>query len=210
MLAMKKRLGRHVVRQRDPQRTRERLLQAAFKEVHKSGFQNTDVDTILGAAGVTKGALYHHFENKEALGYAIVDEVITGISLEKWVRPLKDSLDPVTTMTEIIESTPVDPDSLLRGCPLNNLAQEMSPLDEGFRKRLARVFDNFRGSVASALREGQKRGCVKRGIDPDETALFVVAMYEGYMSISKNAQDPRVLELGKRSMARYLETLRAQ
>ena len=71
-----------MARQRNSQRTRERLLRAAFAEVHKSGFQNTDVDTILGAAGVTKGALYHHFENKESLGYAIVDEVVSEINLE--------------------------------------------------------------------------------------------------------------------------------
>ncbi len=209
MLATKKRTRRHAPRQRDPERTRERLLQSAFKEVHKSGFQNTDVDTILDAAGVTKGALYHHFENKESLGYAIVDEVISGINLEKWVRPLRSTLDPVGTLIEIIESTPDDRDSLRRGCPLNNLAQEMSPLDEGFRRRLAKIFDDFRGAVAHALRDGQKRGVVKRDFDPEETALFVVATYEGYMSIAKNSQDPRVLESGKRSMARFLETLRA-
>ena len=85
----------------------------------------------------------------------------------------------------------------------------MSPLDEGFRKRLSKVFDDLRSSVAHALREGQKRGNLRPDFDSDETALFVVALYEGYMSISKNAQDPRVLESGKRSMARYLKTLRA-
>ena len=88
MLAKQKRQSTAAPRPRDPQRTRERLLQAAFKEVYNSGFQGTDLDTILDSAGVTKGALYHHFENKESLGYAIVDEVITGITLEKWVRPL--------------------------------------------------------------------------------------------------------------------------
>jgi hypothetical protein len=47
---------------RDPQRTRERLLQAAFREIHKSGFRGTDLDTILRTAGVTKGAMYDHFD----------------------------------------------------------------------------------------------------------------------------------------------------
>jgi TetR/AcrR family transcriptional regulator, transcriptional repressor for nem operon len=44
---------------RDAARTRKLLLQAAFSEVYKSGFQGTDIDTIIRAAGVTKGALYH-------------------------------------------------------------------------------------------------------------------------------------------------------
>jgi TetR/AcrR family transcriptional repressor of nem operon len=64
-----------MVEPRDPVRTRQRLLQAAFQEVYHTGFQGSDLETILDGAGVTKGALYHHFENKEALGYAVVDEV---------------------------------------------------------------------------------------------------------------------------------------
>jgi AcrR family transcriptional regulator len=56
---------------RDPERTRGRLLRAAFQEMHRSGFRNADLDAILARAGVTKGALYYHFDNKEALGYAL-------------------------------------------------------------------------------------------------------------------------------------------
>lgn len=210
MLPKQKRQSTAAPRPRDPQRTRERLLQAAFKEVYNSGFQGTDLDTILDSAGVTKGALYHHFENKESLGYAIVDEVITGITLEKWVRPLAKTDDPITTLIEIVESASSEPQYLRGGCPLNNLAQEMSPLDEGFRKRLAKVFADWHGAIANALKEGQKRGMVKRDVDADDLATFIIATYEGYLSISKNSQDPRMLQSGKRSIARYLETLRAE
>src|ERR1700758_664578 len=80
---------------RDPERTRERLLQAAFREVHRSGFQSASVDAILAATNVTKGALYHHFESKEALGYAVVDEVLATIMRDKWLRPLKQAKNPV-------------------------------------------------------------------------------------------------------------------
>ena len=72
---------------RDPERTRGRLLQAAFQEIHRSGFRSADLDAILAKAGVTKGALYYHFDNKEALGYAVVDEVIASKVPPKWVQP---------------------------------------------------------------------------------------------------------------------------
>ena len=65
---------------RDPARTRERLLRAAFQEMHRSGFRGADMNAILAAARVTKGALYHHFDSKEALGYAVVDEVLASIT----------------------------------------------------------------------------------------------------------------------------------
>lgn len=194
---------------RNAARTRSLLLQAAFQQVYKTGFQGTDIDTIIESAGVTKGALYHHFASKEALGYAIVDEVIYGITLEKWLRPLQNPENPIATLISIIESTSLAPDDLRGGCPLNNLAQEMSPLDEGFRTRLAKIFNDWLSAIAGALREGQKRGLVRTDIDPDEIAGFLIATYEGYLSLTKSSQDPRMLESGKRSMARYLESLRA-
>ena len=60
---------------------------------------------ILAAAGVTKGALYHHFDNKEALGYAVVDEIIATMTHEKWVLPLQSARNPIDTLIDIIQST---------------------------------------------------------------------------------------------------------
>src|SRR5271156_2611915 len=75
MLAARKGPKRRAARLRDSERTRERLLQAASREIYRSGFQSASLDTILAVAGVTKGALYYHFDSKEALGYAVVDEI---------------------------------------------------------------------------------------------------------------------------------------
>jgi TetR/AcrR family transcriptional regulator, transcriptional repressor for nem operon len=197
-------------RTRNPLRTRSRLLQAAFGEVYKSGFQGTDIDTILSSAGVTKGALYHHFENKESLGYAIVEEVVAGITRDKWVLPLQKTANPVATLIEIVESTSSEPADLRGGCPWNNLAQEMSPLDEGFRKRLAKVFADWHGSITAALKVGQERGQVRSDLNMEDTATFFIALYEGYISICKNSQDAKIMKSGKRSIVFYLESLRPQ
>ena len=123
-----------------PERTRECLLQAKFQEVYRSGFQSAGLETILASAKVTKGALYHHFRHKRALGYVLVEEVIAAITHEKWVQPLRSSEDPFATLIDIIKQTSLTAEDVRGGCPLNNLAHEMSPLDEGFRTRLARVF----------------------------------------------------------------------
>jgi len=86
LLAIGKRSRRRRATSRDPERTRELLLQAAFQEMCRSGFRSADLDAILAAAGVTKGALYYHFDNKKALGYAVVDEVIAS-NLRQKSRP---------------------------------------------------------------------------------------------------------------------------
>lgn len=194
---------------RDPERTRTHLLQTAFAEIYRGGFQGTGLDRILERAKVTKGALYHHFGSKEELGYAIVDEVIMGITVEKWLVPLTGAERPLEALIGVIKATSLAPEHVSGGCPLNNLAQEMSPVDEGFRERVARVFKLWVGAVTGALEEARKRGQIRGDIKVDETAMFVIAAYEGYMSLAKNAQDAKILRGGIRTLTQYLEGLRA-
>jgi TetR/AcrR family transcriptional repressor of nem operon len=208
MLAAHKNSKHRATRLHDPERTRERLLQAAFREVYRSGFQSASLDTILAAAGVTKGALYYHFDSKEALGYAIVEEVIALDLRAKWLRPLQSGKDPFNTLIGIVQGESVRPEDVRGGCPLNNLAQEMSPLDEGFRKRLAKVFDAWREGIATALREGQTHGTVRRDVEPTEAAGLLIAMLEGYVSLAKNAQDAKVMKAGIRNIVDWLRSLR--
>ena len=194
---------------RDPARTRERLLQAAFREVRRSGFQSTGINTILAATNVTKGALYYHFNSKEALGYAIVDEIVAKVVHDRWLRPLLSDGHPIDVLIGIVRRVPARPADVRESCPLLNLAQEMSPLDEQFRKRLERLFLAWQDGVATLLRKGQSQGTVRRDLNPDETASFLVAMVEGYASLAKNAQDTKVWDVGRRNIVGWLGSLRA-
>jgi TetR/AcrR family transcriptional regulator, transcriptional repressor for nem operon len=196
---------------RDPQRTRERLLHAAFREIYRSGFQSAGLDTILAATGVTKGALYYHFGSKEALGYAIIEEVVAEITRDRWLRPLQRSKDkdPIDALIGVVRAIPHRPRDVKGGCPLVNLAQEMSQLDEQFRERLERIFDAWQEEIAVALRRGRSQGTVRRDLVPEETASFLVAMVEGYEVLAKNAQDAKVWNMGIRNIVGWLNSLRA-
>jgi len=200
-----------VATQRNPDLTRQSLLQAAFQEIYRSGFQAASLDNILSKAGVTKGALYHHFGSKEELGYAVVDELIREHILDRWVRSLEKAENPIDGVLAILRRKDPHPHFDQRlGCPLNNLAQEMSPLNEGFRKRLKSVFREWREGIAKALRRGQERGQVRSDVDPLESADFFIAALEGSVSLAKNAQDGDLFDNCKAGLARYLESLRAQ
>jgi len=196
---------------RDPKRTREHLLQAAFREVYRYGFQSAGIDTILAATNVTKGALYYHFESKEALGYAIVEEIVAKLTADRWMLPLQRNKDknPIDTLIAVVRAIPHGPKDVKRGCPLVNLTQEMSQLDEQFRKRLERIFDAWQEGIAMTLRRGQSQGTVRRDLVPEETASFLIAMVEGYEVLAKNAQDTKVWDMGIRNIVGWLQSLRA-
>jgi TetR/AcrR family transcriptional regulator, transcriptional repressor for nem operon len=193
---------------RNPESTRGLLLQAAFQEMYRSGFRSADLDAILNAAGVTKGALYYHFDNKEALGHAVVDEVMASDLHQKWVQPLRNAKNPIDVLVRIVQSESLKREDVQRGCPLLNLSQELSGIDEGFRRRTAKLFKDWHDAIAGALREGQKHGVVRNDIDANETATFLIAAYEGYVVLTKNSQDPRTMQSGQKRVRGHIESLR--
>ena len=187
------------------------MLQAGFREVHRSGFQSASIDTILAATNVTKGALYYHFESKEDLGHAIIEEIVAKLPRDRWLLPLQRSKDkdPINALIGIVRAIPTRPEDVKGGCPLVNLAQEMSQLDEQFRKRLETIFRAWQDGIATALRRGQSQGTVRRDLVASETAGFLIALVEGYQVLAKNAQDPKVWNGGIRNIVGWLRSLRA-
>lgn len=195
--------------ERNPDMTRQRILEAAFLEIYRNGFQGMRLDDVLGVTGLTKGALYHHFPNKLALGYAVVDEVILPTVEAMWLQPLKNASDPLQGLVTVIEQLPdVKPPEMIQyGCPVNNLAQEMSPLDEGFRKRLDYIFRVWHDVTEQALERARHQGRIRDDVNCDETATFVLAALEGCIGIAKNAQSKERLRVCNRGLVDYLRSL---
>ncbi len=203
--------GRRRPRIRAPELTRDKLLAAAFGEIYRRGFQAASLDTILARAGVTKGALYHHFPDKAALGYAVVDELVRGHLLERWLGPLERSkADPLTALQETLRRRAASPtaEEVELGCPLNNLAQEMSPLDEEFRRRIDATFDAWRAGFARTIERGQQAGNVRRDVSPRKVAAFLVAAAEGAYGLAKGARSRAMLRSNLETLATFLDGLR--
>ena len=197
---------------RDPSATRRRLLEVGQNEIYLRGFQGASLEQILKRAEVTKGAFFHHFPSKAEFGYAVIDEVIAGMIAAQWVDPLKATPDVLDTIAIEFERGA----RILRrhrpilGCPLNNLAQEMNPLDEGFRQRTQAVFDTWRTSYTEALTSAKSDGVVKPDTNVKDAAHALVAQIEGTLSLARNSQDPVTLITGARSLRHYLESMRAR
>ncbi len=121
---------------------------------------------------------------------------------------LRSVKDPINALIGIVQRLSVRPEDVCGGCQLNNLAQEMSPLDAGFRKRLETIFDAWREATASVLRQGQIHGSVRRDVETTDAAGLLIAMVEGYGSLAKNAQDPKVIKAGIKNIVGWLRSLR--
>lgn len=198
--------------ERNPENTRNRIIQAAFQEMHKHGYQGMRVDQVLKITDLKKGAMYHHFPSKQALGYAVLEERIQKRITELWITPLKTYDDPLQGIHSLfIQLGEEWSDKFFNlGCPLNNLAQEMSPIDEGFRERIETFFKLWKSAISEVLTSGQQQGIVNQSINVDDCAIFILSAIEGTLGMIKNQQNKTVFYCCGRELERYLNTLRSK
>ena len=196
-------------RKRNPDKTREAILDRAMEVIHAKGFKASSLNDILEGSGFTRGALYHHFPNKKALGLAALDRVEEMVR-QTWLEPLTDSDDPVSALQQavLMAGQSLSQDDVILGCPLNNLAQEMSPTDEEFRNRVAAIYYQWRSGIADALARGQERGTVKASVDPEAAATFFVGSLTGGRGLCKVGQSTTPLEHTAGCLLEYIETFR--
>ena len=177
--------------------TRDQILDVAGKLIHLRGYHATSLDDVLKASGVGKGNFYYYFKSKEDLGYAILDRMLQAF-VERTLEPaFADAVaDPVVQIKEFLDRV-LDNQrqrSCIGGCPIGNLASELSDVHEGFRQRLAGMFLQWRVTLAEVLARGQESGRLRSGLDPASAAEFLVAALEGAILLTKVTRDISVME----------------
>ena len=194
-----------------PEATQRKLLEAAFVEFYVNGFQGGSLNHIVEAAGATKGALFHHFDSKQELGYAVVDQLIGPLLLSRWLNPVAESTDPISEIQAAFHrfvEEDIASGNWVHGCPLNNLAQEMAPLDTGFFERINGLYTTWRQRYAEALSRGRQAGTVREDVDLEEVAALIVAAQMGIWGTGKSSRNAEVMRTAAKGLCAHLESLR--
>lgn len=194
-------------RPRDGKQTRDAIVAAASRLMQIKGYNATSLDDLLNASGVGKGSFYHYFRSKEDLGHAILDRIVASF-IERTVDPCfsDPGVKPLTQircfLDRVVEAQRER--NCVGGCPLGNLASELSDVHPGFRARLAGVFSAWRARLTMALREALGRGEVGGDCRPEAVAHFLVASLEGAILMTKLTKDIAVMEQCVGELKRYL------
>jgi TetR/AcrR family transcriptional repressor of nem operon len=177
--------------------TRDQILDAAARLIHLRGYHGTSLDDVLRESGVGKGNFYYYFRSKEDLGFAIIDRVMERFlerTLEPaFVDPTADPLDQVRAFLDRLLDVQRQR-NCVGGCPMGNLACELSDVHEGFRQRLADIFERWRMMLATTLERGRESGRLRADLDAASAAGFVVASLEGAILMAKVTKDISVME----------------
>src|SRR6266576_1962883 len=185
-----------VVQQPRALETRGRILQAAARLFALKGYHDTKLEEVLDTAQVTKGAFFHHFRDREDLGFAVLDrhmdqrrQLLNAIEQElppaEEAHPLQGVFRRLDAIKEMVRRR----EGRKGGCIIGNLSTALSDCHDGFRKRLAECFDE----MAQEFQPHLEAAARPRRPDTSELARYIVTVIEGAIMQARTLGDAKLL-----------------
>jgi len=159
------------------QKSRRELMAIAIDCFARFGFQGSSVDRIARMAGVTKGAIYYHFRDKEDLLAAAVADRIG--EFEARVQRACDGADPIQSLRRIAEVCAQHAESNDHPRFIITLMIEAIDTNEAISIQLREMMRRFRGFVRNLIQEGQDAGVLRRERDARAVAAGYVSWILG-------------------------------
>lgn len=188
---------------------REKLIAAAHREVRRNGYAATTVDRICAAAGVTKGAFFHHFESKEALAVA---------AAEAWTeraRPMFE-MPPYTKLEDPLARLLGHLDfrfSLLDGpvdgftCFIGTMVQDAYATSEPIRLACEASIAAYCDALAPGIQAAMDRYGAPDGMSALDLARHIQSVLQGGFVLAKTTNDPAIARESVAHLTRYVRML---
>jgi AcrR family transcriptional regulator len=191
------------------QDVRDRIIEVAADLFLKQGYGATGIAQILEAAEVLRGSLYYYFPTKEDLLIATL-EWRKKMMWPEVVQPVFDRIDdPIERLFGILNGYR---QLLLMcefqvGCPIGNLALELTETHSRVRQLLAENFDNWKNAVCGCIEEARTR--FPDDARPDDLAHFVLTVMEGAVMLARTYRTIDTYDNAINVLRDYFERLQA-
>lgn len=188
---------------------RTRLLEAARDVIRQKGFAATSVDDMCQSAGVTKGAFFHHFKTKDALGVAAANywaETTSALFAGAPYHEPDDPLDRVLAYLDFRKGI-IGGETFEYTCLVGTMTQEVHDSAPAIRDACAAsIFGH-----AATLEADIEAARMQHGIDADWTADSLArhtqAVLQGGFILAKATEDPELARESVDHLIRYLRGL---
>lgn len=188
---------------------RTRLLDAALKVIREKGYTAARVEDVCEAAGLTKGAFFHHFESKEALAVAAAEHWSERTGALFAEAPYQKHADPLDRVLAYVRFRR----ELLRGdlwqftCLAGTMVQETYGTSPAIRDACARSITGHAGTLVADIEAAKRLHAPRADWTAESLALHTQAVLQGAFILAKATGGPRLAEESVDHLERYLRLL---
>ncbi len=182
------------------QQTRQRLLNSAQHLMYSRSYSDVGVQEICKDAKVQKGSFYHFFPSKSALTVAVLEQLKMQMIESILLPAFAKDLTPAKRFERFIEYAYQYQVQLKQqygyvlGCPMGNIALEMSTQDETIRKKVELLFESIFEVFVDVLEDARSAGELETSSDINELAQAALAYGEGVLMLAKTRNDPDIIK----------------
>lgn len=171
---------------RDAELTIGKILQKSGVLFNTQGYKATSISDITELTGLTKGAIYRHFESKNDLEEKALSHLASQLDekMRHVIKAQPTAGKKLRAIYNFFNSYISDP-PIQGGCPLLNAAIEADDTNPVLRHGALRILNNLHNSIVRILENGIKHGQLKSSIDKDGLATLIIASLEGAIMMSK-------------------------
>lgn len=192
------------------ERTRQLIIERAAPFFNKKGYADTSMSDITAATGLTKGAIYGNFENKDELALKVFDYNLSLLrqGIETAASQKTDAIEKLLAMTDYHRQQ-YRQVALGGGCPVMNAAIEADDNFPALKKRVKAAIRGWKKQITQMIETGKKQKKIHNKVDAEKYAGIFIALIEGGIMLSKATDDPscllNTLELIERIIKTELE-----
>jgi len=187
--------------------TREKIIDSAMELFAYQGYGSTGLSQVANKARVQQGSIYHFFPTKEELLAAVLErrkqllwpDVLQAI-WDRFDDPIERVFKLLDQYRRMLQST-----EFSHGCPIGNLAIELSESHPNTRPLIAENFDNWLKAVEQCFHEASRK--LPEHVDPRRLAIFVLTTMEGAVMLARTYRDFRAYDAAIASLREYIEAL---
>lgn len=162
--------------------TRQKLIDITYDEIYEKGYQAASLSEILSKAQVHKGSMYYFFENKKEMAMSALKEKLSERFTKRYATILQYESNILDELFKVLNDISLR--DFKKGCPLANIVQEMSNLDEDFDAMSKGFYEDlkkcFKDILDKAILLKELKSC-----DTQKLALYITVVVEGAILATK-------------------------